>query len=102
MITSPTGIIPRRAGGEGWATDVDGGRAPGRRRQASRVGAAGHRGVGAASRAHLIRLRNSCHALALNSRTGPRPFAFVSRTPTTEPAPSRAEASSTQLLPSPL
>ena len=41
-------------------------------------------------------------ALALNSRTGPRPFALVSRTPTTEPAPSRAEASSTQLLPSPL
>src|ERR1700722_16990584 len=52
--------------------------------------------------AHPIRLRNSRHAPALNSRTGPRPFAFVSRTPTTGPAPWRAEASSTQLLPSPL
>src|SRR6202021_56931 len=52
--------------------------------------------------AHLIRPGNPRHALALNCRTGPRPFAFVSRTPITGPAPSRAEASSTQLLPSPL
>src|ERR1700693_851239 len=76
MITSPTGI-----GLRGTAADE--------RRPRS-------------GRAHRIRVRNSRHALGLNSRTGPRPFAFVSRTPTAEPAPSLADGTSTQLLPSPL
>src|ERR1700757_3690945 len=38
MITSPTGIIPRRAGGEEWSTSIDGGRASYRGRGGSRGG----------------------------------------------------------------
>ena len=78
-------------------TGTDGGRPAGNVGGTEAVGVDGRR-----PGRHLIRVTNSRHVLALNSRTGPRPVALVSRTPTTEPAPSRAEASSTQLLPSPL
>src|SRR5580700_10630154 len=93
-VAQPRIAERRRRGSRGGAAEDRGAEAPGIAGWA-RPGIAGGRGLAG----HLIRLRNSCQAVALNSRTGPRPFALVSRPPTAGPAPSRAEASSTQLLP---